>query len=218
MYVVIVAIVVVGLIVGIRWLRTRKALERNKNVNLAVKSRLANKNFNITKMFKVIDCYSIDATEDEKFKQILFDMDNKKACLIDYRSGKEYIVDFADIIECEIYKNNVVSGSGSRYNDYHRHHSHIEEQCVDMRLIIKINNLDKPQIVYDVVYGNNAINKRLEDYQILINYLMEIESFLDVIKNDKSAIAKKEFVFCQYCGAKNHADSLKCESCGGDLK
>ena len=215
MYVVIVAIVIVGLIVCIRWIKTRKALERNKNVNIAVKNRLASKNFNVTKVLKVIDCYSIDAVEDEKIKQILLDMENKKACLIDYRSGKEYIVDFADIIECEIYKNNVVSGSGSRYN---RRHSQIEEQCVDMRLIIKINNIEKPQIVYDVVYGNNAINKRLEDYQILMNYLMEIESFFDVIKNEKSAIAKKEFVFCQYCGAKNHADSLKCESCGGDLK
>ena len=33
----------------------------------------------------------------------------------------------------------MVSGSGSRYN---RRHSQIEEQCVDMRLIIKINNIN----------------------------------------------------------------------------
>ena len=76
--------------------------------------------------------------------------------------------------------------------------------------------MDLPQVAYEIV-SKRKVDKESHLYEALRNSTQETKSFFDVI-NSEAAPKSKKFVYCMYCGAKNHAESLKCESCGGDLK
>ena len=200
--VIIVAIIIIfKLISRIRFLRKRKA------INQKLEAKLKEENFNPTKTITLTDCRTFNSLGDDDKQKIFVDANNKKLFLTDYSKEKFYTIAFGDVVDSEIYETSSISGRRKR---------DINECCNSMKLIIKINNMDMPQISYDIVFGRK-IDKESSIYRNLRSSLQEVESFFDVIKSEKTAKAKS-FVYCKYCGAKNHEESLKCESCGGDLK
>lgn len=59
--------------------------------------------------------------------------------------------------------------------------------CKDLKLIIRLNNYDNPQLVYNIISNttfNIGINKSSHIYKQCIETLQEVVSFLEVVKND----------------------------------
>ena len=108
------------------------------------------------------------------------------------------------------YENNSVSSVG--WGNY----STIKNKCNELKLIFKIDNLDYPQVVYNIISPNCEIDKDMGNYKVFSNRLQEIKAFFDVINNEKTS-KKKKFIYCRSCGAKNDSESLKCVSCGDKL-
>lgn len=181
----------------------KKRLKINKKLD----EKLKEQNFVATKTILITDCRTLNLSDDAEKQRLLIDAKNKKLFLTDYSKEKFYTINFGDVVDCEIFENSAISGKRRE----------MKEWCNAMKMIIKINNMDTPQITYDVVLKNRKVDKESNDYMKLINGLQEIKSFFDVIKSEKTD-KKKRFVYCMYCGAKNHEESLKCESCGGELK
>lgn len=184
---------------------TKKRLKTDEKIN----KKLKEENFNATKTLVITDCRTIALTKDEAKQKIFIDADNKKFFLTDYKKDKFFVLNFGDVIDCEIYETSAIASEGNRRR--------MKEFCNNLKLIIKIDNIDYPQIEYDIVFGRRRVDKSSVQYQNLRDGLQEIKSFFDVIKSEKTA-KRKKFIYCIYCGAKNHDDSLKCESCGGNLK
>lgn len=183
--------------------------KKRKKINEKINNELKNKNFNTTKTLLITDCRTLKASTDEEKQKIFLDADNKKIFLADYREEKFFILDFDEIVDCEIYESSSMSSEGKR--------KRIKEWCNTMKLIIKIDNIDAPQIDYDIIFGRRKVDKESIYYKNLRDELQEVKSLFDVIKSEK-VTKRKKFIYCKYCGTKNHEESLKCESCGGHLK
>lgn len=195
-------IVIVKVISNIRFRKKRLA------INQKLQAKVKEQNFNVTKIISIRDCRTFNSTDEEDKQKIFVDADNKKLFLTDYSKEKFHTIDFADIVESEIYETSAISG-GRRRRD-------INDYCNSLKLIIKIDNIDMPQITYDIIFGTK-VDKESNMYRNLRVALQEVESFFDVLSADKKS-NKKKFVFCRYCGTKNSEESPKCISCGGDLK
>lgn len=186
--------------------------KRVKEINEKANEQLNKIKFNISKTYNVRDCVTIGQLVDDLcYRKIFVNSEDKKICFVDYQKSKLVIVDFNEIVGCEIVENSAMEDVGFGNN------VSLKEKCSDMKLIIKIDNLENPQVIYNMVFSENKINKSGNDYNNLKNYAQEIKSFIDVIRAD-TTLKRKKFIYCKYCGAKNNEESLKCESCGGSLK
>ena len=199
--IVMVVVVTVSIISNIKFRKKRRAT--NKKLELKLKEE----KFNVTKTISVYDCKTYNSTNEEDIQKIYVDADNKKLFLTDYSKEKFYTIDFADVVDCEIFETSSVSSEGRRRD--------VNEYCNSMKLIIKINNMDMPQITYDIVF--RKVDKESNTYRGLRAYLQETKSFFDVLKSEKAS-KRKKFVYCKYCGTKNSEEAPKCSSCGGDLR
>ena len=204
----ILTLIVAAIILIIRTISRIVFLKKRRKINEKINLELKEKNFNPTKTLLITDCRTLKARDEEKQK-IFLDADSKKIFLYDYDKEKSFVLDFNEIVDCEIYESSAISSEGRRRN--------VKEWCNTMKLIIKIDNIDDPQIDYEIVFGRRKVDKESVYYKNLRDGLQEVKSLFDVIKSEKTS-RKKKYIFCRYCGAKNHDESLKCEFCGGNLK
>ena len=200
-FIIMAIVIIVNIISRIKFRKKRMA------INQKLEEKVKEQNFNVTKTILIRDSRTFNSTDNLDKQKILIDADNKKLFLTDYSKGKFHTVDFADVIDCEIYETSSISG-GRRRRDF-------TDNCNSLKFIIKIDNMDMPQIVYDIGMGIK-IDKNSNMYRNLRGAIQEVNSFFDVVCSEKTS--KKKFVFCKYCGTKNSEDSPKCTSCGGDLK
>ena len=194
-------VVVANIISRIRFMKKRLA------TNQKLQAKLKEQNFNVTKAISIRDSRTFNSTNEEDKQKIFVDTENKKLFLTDYAKQKFHTIDFADIIDTEIYETSSISGGRKRRD--------INEYCNSLKFIIKIDSIEMPQIIYDIGLGRK-IDKNSNMYANLRGAIQEVNSFFDVISNEKTP--KKRFIFCRYCGTKNSEDEPKCISCGGDLK
>ena len=207
-YTVVLCIIITAIVVIVKVISKILFLKKRKSINQKLQSKLQELKFNATKTILLSDCRTFNSLSDDDRQKIFIDADNKKLLLTNYRNEKFHVIDFADIVDCEIYESSSISSEGRRRR--------VNEWCNSMKLIIKINNMDMPQISYEIIFGRK-VDKESSVYRNLRSSLQEAKSFFDVIKSEKVS-PKIRFVYCKYCGAKNNETSHKCESCGGDLK
>ena len=194
---------------------SKKIVDRYSLINDKALEKLYNKKFNVKTEFQLIDCILTNYSKNKVFKKIYVDTDDKKVAFVDYKKGMLNILDYSEILGCEILESSALAsntwGLGSSQNVT------IAEKCKSMKLVIKTNNIDKPQLVYDIVFGNREVEKGGLKYRTMQEKLQEVKSFFDIISTEKTT-KRKNFIYCRYCGAKNHDEALKCESCGSSLK
>ncbi|MBQ7917478.1 MAG: hypothetical protein IJ310_01525 [Clostridia bacterium] len=198
--------ITLGIIILKKTISKARFLKKRRKTNKLLEQKLKEENFKPTKTINVLDSRTINSLNEDRQK-IFVDAKNKKLFLTDYANQKFYNLNFSDVVGCEIFETNSISGK----------RRDLENWCNSLKLIIKINNMDMPQISYDIVV-KAKVDKESNIYSTLRNSTQEVKAFFDVINSEPAATKSKKFVYCIYCGAKNHADSLKCESCGGDLK
>ena len=185
-------------------------MKRYGKINDSILSKLKAEGFKVDKVFKVVDCLNVKTARGVRYQKILVDSKNKKVCLINYDDVKAHVLDFSEIVGCEIYENSVVSGYTWKRKTV------VNNKCNDLQLIFKIDNLDCPQIKYNIVYEGCKLEKDGKSLKYIKDKLQEIKAFFDVINHEKTS-KKKKFIYCRSCGAKNDAESLKCVSCGDKL-
>lgn len=154
-------------------------------------SNIIENNFDVTKMIDIL-------TAGWSTQKLL--VDNKNGKFI-YQKGKTYSKSykFSDIISYEIYENGnskvqgragsaliggaffglggaIVGSSRSR---------NINEKCTQLKLLIRLNDLDCPQI--DITYVNNVgIDKSSSMYQNMMSNLQSVCSVLEFMVNNKT--------------------------------
>ena len=191
-------------------LKYKRFMKRYGKINDNILSKIKTKGFKADKIFKVVDCFNVKTASGNRYQKIFIDSKNKRVCFIDYSEVKAHILDFSEIVGCEIYENSAVSGYTRKRKTV------INNKCNDLQLIFKIDNPDCPQIKYNVVYEGCKLDKEGKSLKDIKDKLQEIKAFFDVINHQKTS-KKKKFVYCRSCGAKNDAESLKCFSCGDKL-
>ena len=188
----------------------KRFMKRYGSINDSVLSKLESAKFKTDKIFKVVDCLNVKATKGVRYQKIFIDSKNKKVCFVDYDNVKIYVLDFSEIVGCEIYENSAVSSYTWKKKTI------VNNKCNDLQLIFKIDNLDCPQVKYNVVYEDCKLEKGGYSLKSINDNLQEIKSYFDVINHEKTS-KKKKFIYCRSCGAKNDSESLKCVSCGDKL-
>ena len=138
-FIIMAIVLVVNIISRIRFRKKRLAI--NQKLDAKVKEQ----NFNITKTISIRDSRTFNSTNEQDKQKILVDAENKKLFLTDYSKGRFHVIDFADVIDCEIYETSSISG-GRRRRD-------ITDYCNSLKFIIKIDNMDMPQVTYDIGLG-----------------------------------------------------------------
>lgn len=201
-------LVTLAVIIVIKIISKIRFRKRRLKTNRKLQAKLEELKFTPTKTILITDCRTLTLSNDEEKQRILIDADSKHVFLVDYAKDKFFKIHFGDIVDCEIFENSAIYSEGRRRR--------MKECCNSMKLIIKVNNMDAPQIAYDIVFSRRKIDKESNEYMTLRNGIQEVKTFFDVIKSEKTK--KKRFIYCRYCGAKNHEESLKCESCKGNLK
>ena len=192
-----------------------KATERQYEINKKITQQLNDGNFKQTKIIYLNDCTAFDRENDRK-KFIAIDNENKKICFVDYRKEEPVIVDFAEILNYEIYENSEkrILGYAPVYNSgnfgFGILGANTEGRCNELRLIIRLNRYDVSQICYDIVFDvrdlwmthekkttlwNRMLNwkvfygdigKSSSCYKQCVATLQEAVSFLEVVKSENS--------------------------------
>ncbi len=192
-----------------------KATERQYEINKKITQQLNDGNFKQTKIIYLNDCTAFDRENDCK-KFIAIDNENKKICFVDYRKKEPVIVDFAEILNYEIYENSEkrILGYAPVYNSgnfgFGILGANTEGRCNELRLIIRLNRYDVSQICYDIVFDvrdlrmthekkatlwNRMLNwkvfygdvgKSSSCYKQCVATLQEAVSFLEVVKSENS--------------------------------
>lgn len=168
--------------------------EKNKNNQIATNSKIKDKlksfNFNISKIYYLNDYSTIEEPNDYK-KFIAIDKDEKKVCFVDYKIGTPIIVEFKDIVNYEVYENSSTAtvGGTTNYGSGNFIYASSSKRCRELRLIIRLKNLDMPQISYEIISHsafNRGYDKSSELYEKCISSIQEVVSFLEVIKSENS--------------------------------
>ena len=119
--------------------------KKRLSINKKLEEKLKETNFNVTKTISIRDSRTFNSIEEEDKQKIFVDAENQKLFLTNYSKEKFHTIDFADIVDAEIYETSAISGERKRRD--------INEYCNSLKLIIKIDNMDMPQITYDIGLG-----------------------------------------------------------------
>lgn len=171
------------------YLNEKNNRERQKEINDKVCEKLQNDGFQMTKVF-----YLADNTTDKQIniykKMIVLDEINKKICLINYDESEMSIVGVDEILGYEIYENGGQMTTGAVISGWWAgiFSADTQGKCHDLKLIIRLKKLEKPQIVYNLIqktFMNFGLIKTSDCYRQTIKTMQEVVSFLEVIKNEK---------------------------------
>ncbi len=157
-------------------------------VNKKILEYLKAHEFKVSKIFFITDSHTYNKENSFK-KMIVVDNENKKLCLIDYQSKKYYIIDFDEYLNYELYENGGLVTNGGTIGGVGigLFGAETNGNCKDLKLIIRIKSLTKPQVVYEIISNYMAdmgLNKSSPLYRRSISSLQEVISFFEVIKNN----------------------------------
>lgn len=131
-------------------------------------------------------------------KFIAVDGNDQKICWVDYKNENVLVTSFKDIINYEIYENGNVVTQGTGVSagrlvgkksivGVSTFASKSQEMCTELRLIVRLNAVGNPQIVYDLVADRPfriGLSKNSQAYSKMISSLQTAVSFLEVIIED----------------------------------
>lgn len=157
--------------------------------------------FKETKVFYISDNMTINLPNEYK-KLIFIDTNNKKIAFINYSNGKVFICNFSEVLKYNVYANEISrtssnvsnnSNTATYDNNYSTNsNSYVSSTtsyfCTNLKLTITFDNLDCPNVIYNLISSEtsvNGINKSSSKYNNLLNSLNELTSFLDVIIKNK---------------------------------
>ena len=231
--------VVIGLFVGIpaglltvfivRIFKIKNICKLQEKVNSNLDNFLKTANFVTTNKLLLNDIATWDKEESICKKHILIDNKNKQFCLVDYEKEDMFIFDFDEFLDYEIYENESKRTTGQSIggNKHSSFTAETNDVCKDLKLIIRLNRYDKPQICYKIIYDfcnmGSGTDKSSFVYKECISTLQEAISFLEIIKNENTpktanTSLKTKTIFCPYCGKKNSYDADTCKHCGAPIK
>lgn len=194
-YIIIFVLVFLVVLLGILFYQSSKNKAKANEqfeINNKTLADLQSNNFNVSKIFYICDNNTYKKENSYK-KMLVVDNDNKKICLVDYNSKNYYIIDFSEFLNYEIYENGgmitsggVIGGLGIGVLG-----AETSGNCKDLKLIIRVKDLSKPQVAYDVIthyMAGMGLSKSSPLYRDCMNTLQEVISFLEVVKNDNLQI------------------------------
>ena len=182
-----------GILLGAVVYSSKSSDKKNKqqNINKKVLEQLKNSSFNITKLFYINDIFTWDKENNAK-QIVVVDNDSKKIAFIDYQTQSYSVVDYTEIINYEIYENGGTTTTSVGALGYLSvFGADTTGNCKDLKLIVRLNNLNKPQIVYNIIsetFMNSGVNKSVNSYKACINTLQEFVSFLEIIKKTNESV------------------------------
>jgi len=195
-----------------------KKSETIKQTNSKAIEELKKHSFNISKTL----CIStlISKTDDDlKKKTIYIDGKNKKFGFVDYEKNNLKIVDYKDLIDYKLIENNGVMIEtkddflASLITQTNIQKTVNKDVCKKLQVVFVLNDENDTNITYNIIEKSVQINSEL--YKNISSSLIELTSFLDVIKSNTPK--DKKFIYCRNCGVKNDANSSHCSSCKGAL-
>lgn len=159
---------------------------KNYNLNYNLLNSLKKKEYNFDKKLYLNDYNSYNS--DKLYKLILFiDTQKEKILLIDYKKSMQYILNFSEIVNYQIYENDVMIINGKNPNNAMRMFTYgANETCKSLQLIIKTNSSKQPQICYNIIGGsflNLGVGKFSDIYKKCVRTLQEVIVELENIKN-----------------------------------
>lgn len=161
--------------------------QMNGKVDAAMKRQQCDESFFANRVLILKDNATYKSGE-EYSQKIYADTQRKIFGLPDYQTGQIYFIPFEDFSRYEVYTDGgtQINGGGGVLKGSGGSIVTSRDLCRTLRLIIKINRFDLPQITYDFVSGiKRGINKSSRAYREIMAALQEVTAFLEVIRQKK---------------------------------
>ena len=155
-------------------------------VNRVVLDELHDSGFVLHKQIIFENIKTISGNRNDK-KLILFDNENKKIVLIDYKTGKKGVGNYKDIIGCEVYENSDSQISGTSLGNYGIgiFNGISVGRVRTLRIVIRLKDYECPYVTYDLIDENMTIftiPKNDIRYIRILDSIQELKSYIEVIK------------------------------------
>lgn len=163
-------------------------------LNEKIKEQLLKENFTTTKTIYINDYLSSRKNNDSK-KLIFVDSNNNKVCFIDYTNKNYRIVNFADILNYDVFENNN-SSSISSYgisNGVAIGYSSRTNKCDNLKIFFYLKDYENSQLSYTLIKGSFfrfPISRSSSKYNRILNSLQSCLSFLTIIIDEKNKTKK----------------------------
>ena len=184
--VVFVFAVAVGIILFLSFHADKKRALHQKKINDDVVLKIKEVNFTPTRTFYFCDKTTYKKTDDYK-QMLLVDSNNSKLGLIDYENGEFTAIDYSQILNYELYENGTLQLNGGAIGGLGigGFSAQTNPICKELRLIIRMNSVDKPHVAYQIVASkgifNLGIGKNSVIYRTCFPTVQEVISLLQVI-------------------------------------
>lgn len=181
-------IIIISIFLILKLVNLSNIRKQQEALNTQSKEKIQELNLNLNKIFYLNDYATYNQPASCK-QYISADTENKKFCLIDYDNGNLIVIGFEEFLNYEIYENGSQQTVGANIGGLYTglFGAETNGMCKDLKLIIRLNNYDNPQLVYNIISNttfNIGINKSSHIYKQCIETLQEVVSFLEVVKND----------------------------------
>lgn len=168
--------------------RKTTILKNNEHLNTVCLQKIKEMNMKVSKVISFDDYYTVNANTTEK-QTIFLDETNKKICFINYETSKIFVVDFSELINYEVYNNdtNLTIGTHGGGLFVGVFGSTSEKRIKELKLIIRLNQINNSQIVIPIVYKtfcNFGLSNDDNRFTKIMESLQQLCSILEVIKND----------------------------------
>ena len=178
-----------------KYIRKTQQIEQVFEVNEIAQKKFAKQNFVTEKYIYLADANTAKSKRYQK-KFIAFNMTQKKIGLVDYENDDVAVVNFSDLIDFEVYENNMTSVVGANVGEQFSVFTGQQEvKCKELRLNITLKSYSKSNISYDLVwntFANIGINKKSKTYRIMMRSLQNCVSFLKIIKDENNKTESKK--------------------------
>ena len=163
--------------------RSKKANGQH-DINLHAECELRRVDFNMSR--KIILSDYATWNKGAEYKMFIgIDDKNKKLALVDYNLGSILVLKFDELLNYEVYENNSLQASAMGVGGFIGiMGAETTGQVKDLRLIIRLKNMQKPQVCYDIVSSSIGIVKTSGVYRECVKTLQEATSLLEVILNE----------------------------------
>lgn len=126
------------------------------------------------------------STPDNQKKFLALNNNKQKLFLVDYNTNKISVIDFTEVHNYEIYENGSNVSTGGAMGGFWTgiFGAETSVSCKELKLIIRLNNFDNPQICYEIITKttlNIGVNKTSPVYKKCMDSLHEVCSLLEII-------------------------------------